>query len=82
LTNFRNRSRRFGALTWINGKPRGISPLHVILSVEAAFASAIGAKASEKMQANVKHRDIATTVQTVAKDSCDSNQTNLMAAMG
>ena len=37
-------------------------PLHVILSVEAAFASAIGAKASEKMQANVRRRDIATTV--------------------
>jgi hypothetical protein len=37
-------------------------PLHAILSVEAAFASAIGAKASEKMQANVRGRDIATTV--------------------
>jgi hypothetical protein len=35
-------------------------PLHVILSVEAAFPSAIGTKASEKMQANVKRRDIAT----------------------
>jgi len=37
-------------------------PLHVILSGEAAFPSAIAAKASEKMQAKVKRRDIATTV--------------------
>ena len=35
-------------------------PVHVILRVEAAFASAIVPKLSEKMQRNVRHFDIAT----------------------
>ncbi len=36
-------------------------PLHVIFRVEAAFASAIVPKTSEKMQINVRRLNIATT---------------------
>jgi hypothetical protein len=42
-------------------------PLHVILSVEAAFPSTIVPRPSKKMQKNVRHFIIATTVQKVAE---------------
>jgi hypothetical protein len=42
-------------------------PLHVILSVEAAFPSTIVPETSEKMQTNVGCFNIATTAETVAR---------------
>jgi hypothetical protein len=38
-------------------------PLHVNLTVEAAFASAIAPRTSERMQIDVRHFDIATTAK-------------------
>jgi hypothetical protein len=42
-------------------------PLHVILSVEAAFPSTIVPETSEKMQTNARRFNIATTAETVAR---------------
>ena len=42
-------------------------PLHVILSVEAAFPSIIVLRPSERMQKNVRRFAIATTAQKVAE---------------
>ncbi|MGA8696614.1 MAG: hypothetical protein WB689_22815 [Xanthobacteraceae bacterium] len=56
-------------------------PLHVILSVEAAFPSTIAPKKSRKMQTNVRRFGIAT-YPNGRYDMRDLSETAMVAAMG